>query len=149
MEVEDNSIWLTSMLQLGIYDSDMRKNTLVQKLMFSGMKNTAKHDIKWNVFSIDVFSDEKYGKTWRKVKRFQRWCFQRWKIGQTTAKSETFSALKTSIFSLGFSLGYSWELWHCAPEERITAWYQMVVSTVLKDHNMFSSSWMEIRIRLK
>ncbi len=78
-------------------------------MMFSALKNMAKYgvkskvfsaemEVKWNVFSADVFTAKKYGET---LKRFQRWCFQRWKIWQNTALSETFSALKTSIFSLG------------------------------------------------
>ncbi len=52
-----------------------------QRWCFSALKNTAKH---WNIFSVDVFSAEKYGKTRRKVKHFQRW------------------KLKKSIFSLGW-----------------------------------------------
>ncbi len=45
--------------------------SLVKKVMFSVLKNTVKHGVKRNVFSVDVFSAEKYGKTLRKVKHFQ------------------------------------------------------------------------------
>jgi hypothetical protein len=37
--------------------------------MFSALKNTAKHGVKLNDSSVDVFSAEKYGVT---LKRFQR-----------------------------------------------------------------------------
>jgi hypothetical protein len=40
--------------------------------MFSELKNTAKHGVKYYIFSINVFSAEKYGKAQRKVKHFQR-----------------------------------------------------------------------------
>ncbi len=41
---------------------------LIKILMFSALKNTAKHGVKCNVFSDDVFSAEKYCKT---LKHFQ------------------------------------------------------------------------------
>ncbi len=45
--------------------------------MFSALKNTTKHGVKWNIFSGDVFSAEKCVKTRHKVKSFQRWKHQR------------------------------------------------------------------------
>ncbi len=65
-------------------------------LMFSALKNGVKH---WNVFSIDVFSTEKYGETRPKVKRFQRWKLKKHQFFHYGCDPLNFKALKICSIS--------------------------------------------------
>ncbi len=70
--------------------------------------STKKYGIKWNIFSVDVFSSKKCCKA---LKHFQRWCFQCWKNTEKhDVKWNIFSTENINFFTRA-ALKVRWSIW--------------------------------------